>query len=151
MGDLGYEIYVKEFASRSSAPTITLAGKLGRITLNRSAAEMFDKDAIQHVLLLWDKDSLKFAIRPLTKKDDRAFNIRYSKKDKQVIGAAFSGVMFLRHIGYDFTTTGTYPLTWNADISMFEVQLPKERFGASQRPLLAVEGGKKHGKAANGD
>jgi hypothetical protein len=146
---MGYEIYVREFTSKSTAPTITIS-PLGRCSLNRSAAALFDKDAIENVLLLWDKESRRFAVRPIVKKDARSFNIRYSRKEKIVVGAQFSGVMFLRHIGYDYTTTATYPISWNADESIFEVQLPEERFNA-QKPLVAVEGGKKHGKALAGD
>src|SRR5690348_7296658 len=133
---MGYEIYVREFASKSTTPTITIS-PLGRCSLNRSAAAMFDKDAVENVLLMWDKESLKFAIRPITKKDARAFNIRYSKKDKAVTGAQFSGVMFLRHIKYDFSKTATYPIQWNNEASLFEVELPEERFQSNQ-PLVAV-------------
>lgn len=109
---------------------------------------MFHKEAVENVLLLWDKDAFRFAIRPITKKDARSFAIRYSQRDKIVSGAAFSGIMFLRHIGYDFSTTKTYPVKWSVNESIFEVELPKERFG-EQSSLIAVEGGKKHGKLAS--
>jgi hypothetical protein len=66
-----------------------------------------------------------------------------------VIGAAFSGVTFLRHIGYDFSTTKAYPIRWDADESVFEVQLAEERFLGQQQPLMAVEGGKRHAKAGD--
>lgn len=146
---MGYEIYEKEFPTKSTSPTMTIS-PLGRCALNRAAAAMFHKEAVENVLLLWDKDAHKFAVRPITKKDSRSFAIRYSQKDKAVTGAAFSGVMFLRHIGYDFSTTKTYPVKWSANESIFEIELPKERFGG--QPLVAVEGGKKHGKlAAAGD
>jgi hypothetical protein len=150
---MGYEIYEKEFPTKSTSPTITIS-PAGRCALNRAAAEMFHKEAVENVLLLWDKDAFKFAIRPITKKDSRSFSIRYSQKDKAskiVTGAAFSGIMFLKHIGYDFSTTKIYPLKWSVNEAIFEVELPKERFGG-QTPLVAVEGGKKHGKlAAAGD
>ena len=145
---MAYEIYEKEFPSKSTSPTITIS-PLGRCALNRAAAALFHKEAIENVLLLWDKDALKFAIRPITKKDSRSFNVRYAMKEKVAVGAAFSGVLFLRHIGYDYSTTGTYPIKWDGEQAIFEVQLPKERF-KGQQPLLAVEGGKKHGKVANG-
>jgi len=143
---MGYVIYEKEFPTKSTSPTMTIS-PLGRCALNRAAAAMFHKEAVENVLLLWDKDALKFAVRPITKKDTRSFAIRYSQKDKTITGAAFSGVMFLRHIGYDFSTTKTYPIKWSANESIFEIELPKERFGG-QQPLVAVEGGKKHGKLA---
>jgi hypothetical protein len=146
---MGYEIYVREFASKSTVPTITIS-PLGRCSLNRSAAALFDKEAVENVLLLWDKEGLKFAIRPITKKDARSFNIRYSKKEKAVVGAQFSGVMFLRYIGYDFSKSATYTVKWNSDESIFEVELPREKF-QGQQTLTAVEGGKKHAKALAGD
>jgi hypothetical protein len=147
-----WEIYTKESRTRTTNPTLTVGQKLGRCTLNRAAAAQFEREGVEYVLLMFDRDALKWGIRPVNKKDPRAFALRYSRskdKDKTVIGAAFSGVTFLRHIGYDFSTTKAYPITWDADQSIFAVQLPRDRFGVQQQPLMAVEGGRKHhGKAA---
>lgn len=143
---MGYTIFEKEYPSKSTAPTLTIS-PLGRCTLNRAAAEMLSKDAVENILLLWDAESKKFAIRPVVKKDPRSFTLRYSRKDeKTVVGAAFSGVMFLKHIGYDYSTTGTYSIERNAEGSLYETQLPPEKFGEQQQPLVAVDGGKKHGR-----
>jgi hypothetical protein len=150
---MGYTIFEKEYPSKSTSPTITIS-PLGRCALNRAAAEMLSKDAVDNVLLLWDGEAKKFAIRPITKKDNRSFAIRYTtraKDDKTVVGAAFSGVMFLKYINYDMSSTGTYPFGRSADGTLYEVQLPAERFGSQQKPLMAVEGGKKHGKAVGGN
>lgn len=144
---MAYEIYAREFRRASTSPTLTIS-PLGRMSLNRSASELFDKEAVENVLLLWDKAAYRFAIRPITKKDPRSFNVRYSKKKGN--GAAFSGVMFLKHIGYDFSQTRSFPIKWNADESVFEVDLPQEQFGKPLQ-LVQAEGGKKHGKAATGD
>jgi hypothetical protein len=146
---MGYEIYEKEFPSKSTSPTITIS-PLGRCSLNRAAAGMFHKEAVENVLLLWDRDTYKFAVRPITKKDSRSFNIRYSMKEKTVVGAGFSGILFLRHIGYDYTKTATYPIKWDANQSLFEVELPRERF-TSIPSLVAMEGGKRNAKVAAGD
>jgi hypothetical protein len=148
---MGYEIFEKVYPSKSLAPTMTIS-PLGRCSLNRAAAEMLNKDAVESVLLLWDKSNRKFALKP-ARNDARSFPIRYSKKRKGesvVVGAAFSGVMFLKHIGYDFTKTGTYPIARNDAGTMYEAELPAERFGAQapQPPVWgALEGGKKHVKA----
>jgi len=146
---MAYTIFEKQYPSKSLSPTITIS-PLGRCTLNRAAAELLSKDAVDLVLLLWDKDVKKFALRPISKKDHRAFQIKYFKKKTDpniIVGAAFSGVMFLKSIGYAMQPTGTYPFARSEDGSLFEVQLPQERF--NQQPLLtAVEGGKRHGKAA---
>jgi len=146
---MGYTIFEKQYPSKSIDSTITIS-PLGRCTLNRAAAEILSKDAVENVLLLWDQDTKKFAIRPIAKKDHRSFQIRYQMKrkdDKTIVGAAFSGVMFLKHIGYDMSRTGTYPVTRSSDGGLFEVQLPVERFD-TQPLLTAVEGGRKHGKSA---
>lgn len=150
---MAFEIYAKERQSKSTTPMLSISAKLGRCTLNRAAAEMFDKDAVQTVLLLWDADAYRFAIRPIAKRDPRSFNVRYARdpKDKKTItSAAFSGVLFLKHIGYDISETKSYPIQWVAEQAHFEVQLPAERILGQQQPLVAVEGGKKHGKSATG-
>ena len=127
--------------------TITIS-QLGRCTLNRAATEQLCREAkvVESILLLWDKETYKVAIKPITKKDNRSFNVRYTKRDKAITGAAFSGVMFLRHIQYDFSETKTYPIRWNADESIFEVDLPKERFHAGVRSPIVIEGTKKQEK-----
>lgn len=145
-----WEIISKEYQSKSTNPLLTIS-PLGRCTLNRAAAAMFEREAVEQVLIMWDRETLKIGIRPITKKDPRSFSVRYARKDKVVIGGAFSGVLFLKQIGYDYSTTKIYPITWNADESIFVVELPQERFTPAQQPLIAVEGGKRHGKAATGD
>jgi hypothetical protein len=146
---MAYSIFEKQYPSKSLSPTITLS-PLGRCTLNRAAAELLNKDAADMVLLLWDEGAKRFALRPLSKNDKRAFQLKYFKKKTDanvVVGAAFSGVMFLKNIGYAMKPTGTYAITRSEDGSMYEVQLPPERFN-QQPQLSAVEGGKRHGKAS---
>jgi hypothetical protein len=145
---MAFEIYTKERQSKSLTPMLSISAKLGRCTLNRAAAEMFDKDAVQTILLLWDAETHRVAIRPIPKKDPRSFNVRFARdKDKRATSATFSGVMFLKHIGYDMSETKSYQIQWVSEQAHFEVQLPAEIFQSKQQPLVAVEGGKKHGKA----
>jgi hypothetical protein len=152
---MAWEIFTKEIRQKSTAPMLTIGQKLGRVTLNRSAALLFDKEGpIEAVLLMWDKDRRMVGIRPINKKDPRSFGVRYTRskdKDKSITGAAFAAVGFLKHIGYDFSTTKAYPVKRSEDESMFEIEIPSDRFTGAQQPLIAVEGGRKHGKAANGD
>jgi hypothetical protein len=127
---------------------ITIGKKLGRCALNRAAAALFERENVEFVLFMFDKAAYKMGMRPVSKKDPRSFAVRLSRsKDKGVTGGALSGVTFLQHIGYDLSTTQQYPIKWDSEESIFEVQLPEERFQGQQKPLTAVEGGKKHGKA----
>jgi hypothetical protein len=143
-----FEIYAKESRVVSAAPLMTIGKKLGRCLMNRAAALLLERDGVDYVLIMWDKETHRIGLKASTKKDPRSFAVRYSRKDKNVTGAAFSGVMFLRHIGYDLSTTQSYAMNWNADDSIFEVEIPPARLKGSQQSLLTVAGGKKHGKAA---
>jgi hypothetical protein len=143
-----FEIYAKESRIVSTTPMLTIGKKLGRCALNRAAAQMLERDGVDYILIMFDKDTNRIGLKASTKKDPRAFAVRYGRKDKTVTGAAFSGVMFLRYIGYDLSTTQSYIMKWNADDSIFETEIPASRLQGSQQPLIAVQGGKKHGKAA---
>jgi hypothetical protein len=137
---LGYEVYEK-VVRRTTSPTMTIS-KLGRLSFNAAAAETLHKSAVEYVLLLWDKDARKVAVRSTAKKDARAYTIRYAAKYKL---AGFAAKTFLNHIQYDFTTTNQYPCTWDEQSEMYEVQLPPERFNAQEprRFPRLEQGGKK--------
>jgi hypothetical protein len=124
---VGYEIYEK-VVTRSSSPQISIS-KLGRLSFNSGAAKVLEKNAVEHVLLLWDKDARRMAVRSITRKDARAYVVRFGMKNKL---AGFAAKTFLVHINYDFSTTGSYPCTWNEKESMFEIDLPAERFGKQE-------------------
>ena len=100
-----YEIFSRELVRKLGTPQATVSA-LGRVTLNRAATEVFKKEAVEAVLLLWDASAHKFAIRPTSnKKETRAFKVRYGNKGN---GASFSAVTFFNHIGYDYETTRSY-------------------------------------------
>jgi hypothetical protein len=151
---MAWDIFVKESRTRTTSPMLTIGKKLGRCSLNRAAAAMFEREAVEFVLLMFDKSARKMGLRPVSKKDPRAFAVRYIRskdKDKAVVGAAFSGITFLQHHGYDLSETKGYPIQWDTEDSIFDVQLPEEKFNVQQKPLGAVEGGRKHGRSAAAD
>jgi hypothetical protein len=129
-----YEVYEK-VVKRMTSPTMTIS-KLGRLSFNAAAAETLRKHAIETVLLLWDANALKVAIRSVGKKDSRAYTVRYAQKYRL---AGFAAKTFLNHIKYDFSTTAQYPCTWEENDEMYEVQLPAERFKGTKR-LEAIVG-----------
>jgi hypothetical protein len=118
---MSYEIFEK-IVRRDTEPRLTIS-TLGRFQFNSSASRILDKHPVETVLLLWDKDMRKIAVKSITKKDDRAYRVRYAKKGK---GAGFAAKTFLIWIGYDYSETKRYPCTWNEAESMFEVLLPIE-------------------------
>jgi hypothetical protein len=116
---MSYEIFEKTIR-RDTEPRVTIS-TLGRIQFNASASRILDKNAVETVLLLWDKDTRKIAIKSISKKDDRAYRMRYAKKGK---GAGFAAKTFLEWCGYNYSETKGYPCEWNEADSMFEVSVP---------------------------
>ena len=112
-----YEIYERK-AIRVTFPAISLT-PAGKLDFNAAAARKFRENAIEHVLLLWDKDKRKIAIRSIAKRDARSFKVTYSKNH----GASISAASFFKFIEWSQTKRITLPATWNADKCMFELSL----------------------------
>lgn len=139
---MAYAIYERT-NTRVSTPTITLATN-GRIILNVAATRIFHGNAVEFVLLLFDKDQEKIALRPISKKDKRAYKITYPKN---LNGCSFSGKGFLDFAKVDYSKKRSFPAVWNENDGLLELSLSEE-FGRvdNQRRLLPVES-KKHSKA----
>jgi hypothetical protein len=130
---MSYVIFEKT-VRRDTEPRVTIS-TLGRIQFNASASRILDKNAVETVLLQWDKDARRVGIKSITKKDDRAYKMRYAKKGK---GAGFAAKTFLEWIGHNYSETKNYPCEWNEAESMFEVTLPIEApkaHTAASRPI----------------
>ena len=121
---MAYEIFEKK-ATRIGAPAITISKD--RISANCPAARVFHQRAVEFVLLLWDKDNRKLALRPLTKKDARAYKLSYGQvKNNQPNGATFSARTFLSHIGWDSKEKQVMPALWNEEQEIMECEVPAE-------------------------
>jgi hypothetical protein len=118
-----YEIFSRK-APRIISPAISIH-PTGRIYLNQGASSYLLKGAAKQVLLLWDKEHLRLALKPLNKKDNRAYRIAYSHKGS---GASVTAKGFLEWIGYN-SEPGTLTLNaeWNESEGMFEVEVPSEK------------------------
>ena len=119
---MGYEIFTRKVI-RTSIPSVSIS-KYGRIGFNGTAAAILQENAVENVLLLWDKGALRFAVRPITKKDSRAYKVHYGPR----AGAAVNARTFLRYIAYDHSETRSFKADWNVDEEMFEVDLPADSF-----------------------
>jgi hypothetical protein len=134
---MSYEIFEK-IVRRDTEPRVTIS-VLGRLQFNTSATRILAKNAVETVLLLWDKDARKIGVKNITKKDDRAYTMRYARKSK---GAGFAAKTFLEWIGYNYSETKGFSCVWNEADCLFEVSLPSpEAHKVSQRfPRLASKG-----------
>jgi hypothetical protein len=126
---MGFEIFTRKIA-RVASPTISLA-KAGRITLNSACTKLFEKEAVEYVLVLWDKEQKTVALRPIRKKDARTYHIHYGKSGSY---ASFSAKSFLDYIGFISEETRNIPATWNEDENQLEAKIPEEYFKKEATP-----------------
>jgi hypothetical protein len=132
---MAWEIFSRK-VRRSGTPSVTF-NKLGRISLNKTATSVLEKDAVEFVLLLWDPAKRQVGIRPITKKDQRAYRLAYGKKGN---GAGFSAKTFMDHIGYDYSESRSTPVRWDEGESMFIAEVPADYLQVGpQQSLLTVE------------
>lgn len=123
-----YKIYPRNLA-RASSPVIS-ATRLGRITLNAAAARILVEKHVENVLLMWDADARKFALKPTEKPDATAYQLRFAPENA---GAGFSAKPFLRLVGYDFEETTALQTEWLEAEEILEVTLPSEGFNKRYR------------------
>ena len=120
-----YEIFEKK-ATRFGTPAVTFNRK-DRISINAQAARIFHQQAVEFVLLLWDKQSRGAALRPMTKKDSRAYKLSYGRvSNNQPNGASFSARSFMRYVGWKTQEKQTMPATWNDDKQIMEFVVPED-------------------------
>ena len=132
---MAYEVFHRR-VRRVGAPSITL-NRAGRVSFNKAASERMRKLAVESVALLWDANARKFAIRPMAKKDPRAYQLHFGNRDN---GAGFSAVTFMEHIGFDYKAgSRQFPAEWNEEQGMFEVSLA-DADEADEAPLLQAVG-----------
>ncbi|MBZ5580955.1 MAG: hypothetical protein LAQ30_01895 [Acidobacteriia bacterium] len=126
-----YEIFARTTARKGAPPTINIAAN-GRLGLNKAAAELLHKEAIGFALLLWDADARKIAVRPIKKKDPRAFTVTFSKGR---MSAGISAKSFCDYIGVDYSQTRGYQAKWNDNESALEIDLGRAEFAnGRQKP-----------------
>jgi hypothetical protein len=85
-------------------------------------------------LLLWDHERNRLAIKPIAKKDARAYKITYGKT---LGGSSFSAKSFFDSIGYSYSSEKrTMPATWNEEEAILEVSIPSEFLAQNRQPRL---------------
>ena len=148
---MGWEIF-ERVIRRSASPTVNLS-KLGRFNFNGAATKVLTENAVERVLLMWDRDARRVGIRRVGKKDARAYTVHYARKNSY---SGFAAKTFLQHIGYDCSNTATFPIDWNEDDATFVFSLnPVEnrqgmqRFPTVTRSKVEVGAGVKAKKEAD--
>jgi hypothetical protein len=120
---MAWEVYTRDRITPGD-PHVTIT-KMGRLALNKAATAKLQKQKVEHVLLLWDKDSAKVGVQP-SKKVPGSYFVTYGDNGN---GAGFSCVTFLNYIKYDWSETHNFPANWDAAEGMFVFDIPNEHLG----------------------
>jgi hypothetical protein len=133
-----YEVFTRK-TPRSVSPVISFS-KIGQLTFNQSAARILQKETLEYVLLLWDAEERKIALKSTSnKKDQRAYRIRFADKGN---GAAFSCKTFMDHIGIDYSERRGLTIEINPNNEMFiEVKVPESFFKKKPQPKIVGKTG----------
>lgn len=131
---MSYVIFERK-SPRVVEPAVTFSAQ-GRLAFNATIYRLFNKFAVENVLLLLDREQRKVAIRPITKKDARSYKVSYAKVKT---GCNVSAKAFLDWAKVDYSKMHTYPAQWNENDAVLEITLPREAFKDAQKKIASVE------------
>ena len=121
---MAWEVYTRQVI-RTGEPTVTIT-KMGRLAMNMRATSLLEAENATHVVILWDSDLKKCALKLATSKEIGAYKLTYNLKSN---GAGFSAVTFLNHIRYDWTETRSFNAEWDSTSKMLVFSIPEKNFG----------------------
>jgi hypothetical protein len=122
---MAYAIFERK-TPRLGTPMMSFS-RIGQVSFNQPAARLLQKEALESVLLMWDSEARKLALKATAnKKDPRMYTIRYNEKGN---GASFSAKTFLDHAGIDYSERKAIPITINPNNELFlEIAIPDSLF-----------------------
>jgi hypothetical protein len=116
---MAYEVYARSRV-RADAPTVSIRPD-GRIAINAAATRILAAAGIKSVLMLWDKQSYRMAIKSASKSDKNAYVVSYAPEGHSCTLRAKG---FFSYVGWVAPQRETLPASWNESERMFEVMLP---------------------------
>jgi hypothetical protein len=113
---LAYELFSRK--RTHGGPAAVSVTKYGNFLVNSTALANFEKRP--YLQLYWNKEEGKVGLKPLKTNEGNSYHLNYSPKGSV---ASVSGVAFLKHIGYSYKETKSFPATWNVKDGLLEFQL----------------------------
>jgi transcriptional regulator with XRE-family HTH domain len=126
---MGFEIFSKKSRSTETGLEVTI-GSHKNIVLGRIIVENY-LNGCNYAHLLWDADTKRLGIRPLSGKDDNAYGVHYTNDEKTV--AQLSAAALLSSILYKPKEVTPFRAKWNAKEKQLEIQLTGEVLGKRRR------------------
>lgn len=124
---MAYELFDSK-AVRIGSPALTIQTD-GRIALNADVGDIVAALGAKYAQILWDNESLKLAIRPLPKRDARAFKLTFMKGKR---GGYLTARSFINYIQWKHPRPFTTSVHWNEKEGLLEAVLPREGIGPAE-------------------
>ena len=118
---MGYEVFERT-SIRASAPKLSIVPG-GRIAINAAAVRILVKAGVGFVVLLWDKDTRRVALKSTSKGNKNAFAISITPDQHS---GSLRAKSFLAHIGWNAPHRQMLDAYWNEKEKMFEMTMPQE-------------------------
>jgi hypothetical protein len=123
---MAYEVFTRT-AIRVDEPSLSLVPD-GRIALNAAAARILAEAGVKSVLLLWDSNNKRVALKATAKGDKNAYAVSILRDSHS---GSLRAKSFLSHIGWNAPKRTMLPATWNGKEKMLEITLPNEQFSSA--------------------
>jgi len=125
-----------EFVTLSRGPRRRLDGmtatfgKHGRIMFNSNLAAAINKKGSESCLVQRAKDNpayVRIKLQKPNENDPNAYRLTRAAGGGHHNSAAIQAKAALDEIGYDYSSTKSYPVTWNSSKGEIDIVLPAER------------------------
>ena len=116
---MAYEVF-RRTSARVDTPTLSITPD-GRMIPNAAAFRILLAAGARHVLLLWDKDNQRLAIKATQKGNKNAFAVSVGADGRS---GGIRAKSFLSHIGWSAHQRERLPAVWDEKQKMFEIDLP---------------------------
>ncbi len=128
---MAYEVF-KRTGARVEEPTLSITPK-GNIVFNAAATRVLGAAGVKAALLLWDKNTNKFAIKATSKGDRNAYAVTITPGHSS---GSLRAMSFLNYVGWGAKHRESLPATWNEKERMLETILPSKFIGAGKRGVV---------------
>lgn len=118
---MAYEVF-KRTGVRVEEPTLSIT-PTGNIVFNAAATRVLAMAGVKAALLLWDKNTNKFAIKATSKGDRNAYAVTLTPGHSS---SSLRAMSFLNHVGWRAKHRESLPATWNEKEKMLETILPSK-------------------------
>jgi hypothetical protein len=130
---MAYEVF-KRTGARVEEPTLSITPS-GNVVFNAAATRVLAAAGVKAAVLLWDKNTNRFAIKATSKGDRNAYAVTITPGHSS---GSLRAMSFLNYVGWGAKHRESLSVTWNEKEKMLETVLPSKFIGAGKRGMAGA-------------